>query len=176
MKQQIRQCVFETNSSSVHTVSIYTDENCTTDYNGEYMTIEAGQFGWEYEQYTDLYSKLSYLYTAYLDFVDSRYVDEESRKEFEWFIPVIKDLCEKHNLNIEFVDPEEHSNSNEFFWYYVDHCYDLKDLFRDFEQNNNLLESFLFNDKSEVMTGNDNDGADYPAVKDDASYTYVKTN
>ena len=107
MKLQVRNSVFETNSSSVHAISIFKDDTYEN-YNGEYLEIEPGKFGWEKDTYNDVYSKLSYLYAAYLEFVDKEYVDEETIKEFEWFIPTVKELCEEHGLNIDFDDPKNH--------------------------------------------------------------------
>ena len=60
---QIRQGVFETNSSSTHAISI-----CEFHSNielPEVVLFETNQdFGWEFEDYTDVYSKANYLWLA----------------------------------------------------------------------------------------------------------------
>ena len=60
---QIRQGVFETNSSSTHAISI-----CKYHSNvelPEVVKFESNQdFGWEFEKYTDIYSKANYLWLA----------------------------------------------------------------------------------------------------------------
>jgi hypothetical protein len=60
---QIRQGVFETNSSSTHAISI-----CEYHSNvelPEVVKFESNQeFGWEFENYTDVYSKADYLWLA----------------------------------------------------------------------------------------------------------------
>lgn len=63
---QIRRGVFETNSSSTHSISIYSHDlmqnNMRIDEDG-YIHAEFGEFGWEEEQYSDQWSRLSYLLT-----------------------------------------------------------------------------------------------------------------
>ena len=60
---QIRQSVFETNSSSTHAISI-----CEFHSNIELPKVvlfKTNQdFGWEFEDYTDVYSKANYLWLA----------------------------------------------------------------------------------------------------------------
>lgn len=166
MKKQIRIGTFETNSSSVHAICISTDDNCKEDYADAYLKIEAGQFGWETKTYSSKRSKLSYIYTAYLDLKEWKTSD----MSWDWFIPAVKELCEKHNLNIEFKEP----NKND--WYYVDHSEDLVDLFKEFKEDNFLLESFIFNTDSEIVTGNDNDDTSYPNPRDCADCVFIKSN
>ena len=66
MKKQIRNNVFETNSSSQHSLVISEDglepSEFTLDENG-YIHVGYGSFGKEYEIYTTQYDKLSYLIT-----------------------------------------------------------------------------------------------------------------
>lgn len=66
MKRQVRRNVFETNSSSMHSLSIakrgvteylHVDE-CTNK-----VVTEFGEFGWGYDEYNDPETKLSYLVT-----------------------------------------------------------------------------------------------------------------
>ena len=65
MKTQIRRGVFETNSSSVHSISIIKD-----DFKGSLpkkFTIDCnGEFGWEVDTYDCPISKAAYLYQAIL--------------------------------------------------------------------------------------------------------------
>jgi|tagenome__1003787_1003787.scaffolds.fasta_scaffold15557292_1 hypothetical protein len=61
--RQIRHSVFETNSSSTHSISISNDvktlDPLCVDENGV-VAIDGQGFGWEYETYTDAQSKASY--------------------------------------------------------------------------------------------------------------------
>ena len=65
MQTQIRRGVFETNSSSVHSISIIKD-----DFKGSLpkkFTIDCnGEFGWEVDTYDCPISKAAYLYQAIL--------------------------------------------------------------------------------------------------------------
>ena len=70
MKRQIRSGLWETNSSSTHTV-YFTSGDMQEDIselskyiqNDGYLHIEFGEFGWEIKSYTDAYTKLQYALT-----------------------------------------------------------------------------------------------------------------
>ena len=69
--KQIRNGVFETNSSSTHSVSIsrknsyYYNRDCLEDYidYDNKVHVEFGEFGWEVERYSLPYEKLQYIVT-----------------------------------------------------------------------------------------------------------------
>lgn len=85
MKRQIRRGVFETNSSSTHAICI-----AKGDYNlSKHIDFTIGEFGWENNEYGDLYSKASYLITAILSF-DKDKADDYLRK--------LKDILENNNI------------------------------------------------------------------------------
>jgi hypothetical protein len=75
MKRQIRRSVFETNSSSTHSVSIskkksnYYNNSCLKKYIGfdNKVHVEFGEFGWEIEHYNSPYSKLQYITTMLIE-------------------------------------------------------------------------------------------------------------
>jgi len=64
--KQIRRSVFETNSSSTHSITIthrgLANNNMPVDRDG-FIHTELGEFGWEVEDYDDQASRLSYLVT-----------------------------------------------------------------------------------------------------------------
>lgn len=69
-RRQIRRGTFESNSSSMHSISMSNHAWSKNDLTGLsmgitddkiYMTF--GEFGWGYEEYTDAYHKLQYLLT-----------------------------------------------------------------------------------------------------------------
>lgn len=73
--RQIRNMVFETNSSSTHSVSVsyknsnYYNENCLesfVDYDNK-VHVEFGEFGWEVEHYYTPYEKLQYIITMLVE-------------------------------------------------------------------------------------------------------------
>ena len=58
---KVRQGVFETNSSSTHSICIAQ----TTDYIiPDKVSFSVGEFGWEVDKLSSLSEKASYLYTA----------------------------------------------------------------------------------------------------------------
>lgn len=63
MKTQIRRGVFETNSSSVHSISIIKD-NFKGSLPKKFVINCNGEFGWEGDTYDDSSSKAAYLYQA----------------------------------------------------------------------------------------------------------------
>lgn len=169
MKNQIRNSVFETNSSSVHTISI---SKYTEDTNKPAMlTAKLGKFGWEHELYDDPISKLSYLWTAVCCFADHDAWDKE--KDFvkhaqvlEDWKKFISDPFENYGITIEFEHPAP------FSWdYYIDHSEELRDMFNDFSNNPELIVDFVLSNNSNLETYNDND--DYEVLAPDANYKYV---
>ena len=59
-KEVIRRGVFETNSSSAHTISLLSGDTNKTDISGE---IYCSEYSWEQETYITPDEKLSYIYT-----------------------------------------------------------------------------------------------------------------
>lgn len=74
MKRQIRLGMWESNSSSTHTVYL-TSETTQEDISeldnhiqdDGYLHIEFGKFGWEIKNYTDAYTKLQYALTMVVE-------------------------------------------------------------------------------------------------------------
>lgn len=52
MKKVTRHGVFETNSSSTHSISIGSNKPEYPDFKGEEITLEQGEFGWEIRRFT----------------------------------------------------------------------------------------------------------------------------
>jgi hypothetical protein len=94
MKKQIRRRVFESNSSSVHTLSISNDGREPSEFklnkNGE-IEVDFGYFGRELGIYNSQYDKLSYLITC-LYYLSGYYIDSIYDK---WeFINIEDAICE----------------------------------------------------------------------------------
>ena len=88
MKRQIRRGCFETNSSSTHAICI-AKEGYTK---GNYIEFEIGEFGWEFDTYSDLHSRASYLITAIFN-SDKEYADEKLQQ--------LKDILDKNNIKYD---------------------------------------------------------------------------
>lgn len=177
MKVQIRRSVFETNSSSVHSISIIKD-----DYKGDipnkFEIDTEGEFGWEAATYEDSYNKGAYLFQAIVHYPAYRMPIEDELKQK-------KELLDKYIKNLEHFGIEvickhnvlktEHKSykwNNEVHEYdsvvytdadgnklkdgYLDHGGEAKE-FVDFVLSTpeNTLK-FIFDDRCYIDTGNDN--------------------
>ena len=154
MQTQIRQSVFETNSSSSHSLTVANfkagDVLDTLYPNSEgSIIVEAREFGWEWEDYNDPTSKLAYCAIYARDWVGN----EDISKYLKILTTVVRDHV--GDIDVEF--PLDVSKSGYFEKGYIDHQsvenHDLDYLFEDPEQ----LRQFIFNPKSKLKTGNDNE-------------------
>ena len=151
MKSQIRISVFETNSSSTHSICIKKD---VSDY-PDHVHFGRGEFGWEPEAYNDMWTKAEYLHEAILDNVDSKVQYERIKSKIE-------EILSNKNITCTWDDRLEwntYKDGTEYecsFKGYIDHGRELNDWIEDLLNNFDLLYSFLFSDNSWVITGNDN--------------------
>lgn len=138
MKRQIRNKVFETNSSSVHTITIDSDPNYRI--NGwDVLTFEGQDFGWENDSYHDTMSKANYLYTGLI-----------CCGMFEKYKDFIEETLAQYNIIAEFIPMEAYCDG------YIDHPDELYEFFDYVLNDAETLMRYLFGDKSAVYTGNDN--------------------
>ncbi len=152
MTTQIRQAVFETNSSSTHSLSISSGDSTDLlstlplDEEGNVVLI-GGQFGWGIEDYTDADIKANYAAI----YVES-WAGEKSEEYREVLNSVIKQqtgcFSVVYDLNTSWEEGKDPS--------YIDHQSveggQLDYLFEDPE----LLRQFIFNPRSVLHTDNDN--------------------
>lgn len=151
MNKLIRHKVFETNSSSSHSVSVASPDQMVLDslYPDEngVLRISGGEFGWEWREYNDALTKAQYMIT----YCKSSYVKEHSDEYLEILKSVL--LEQTGAFELEIITP-----ANEYYEYgYIDHQ-SIEDnpldyLFDDPEQ----LRNFIFSKNSWLFTGNDND-------------------
>lgn len=164
-KRVIRYNIWESNSSSSHTVSVSMESsiNIPKVNPDEKITMSFGEFGWEWETYYDIWDKLQYalemVYETEVpwDLKSSNDYDEvlEAFYETEGF----KDINEviKDELNCSGIEMELNYDA----WYpfgYIDHqsfedygC--LQDFLNDYGVD---LYRFLFDGNVVLRTGNDN--------------------
>lgn len=88
MKRQIRNSVFETNSSSTHSIAISKKPVVI----GKFIKFNIGEFGWE----NDCVDTADYLYTAILD------QDDDVRNDL---LDRLKGILDKHSIEYEFAEP-----------------------------------------------------------------------
>ncbi len=141
MKRLIRQKVFETNSSSAHSLSLGLSESKDFVFDSLYpdeegnIILTGGEFGWEYEKYNDALTKANY--AAVSTFYG---LDPDLLKE------VILEQTGANDVILNISSDDDSPN-----WSYIDHqsvgnCPRTKDELRD----------FIFNKNSWLFTGNDN--------------------
>ena len=145
MKRQVRKSVFETNSSSVHSISIAKYSFKTDIKTDNHIVLEAvpGQFGWEHELYESSFDKLSYLWTAIYCLADNEARVEE--KDFVKHAQILEDwkkiispIFTGYNIEIEY------KHVAPFSWdYYIDHRYELNNMLEDFKNNPELMVDFV---------------------------------
>jgi len=138
MKRQIRRNVFETNSSSTHSLCITKNDVLNQKVNS--LHLSTGEYGWEWELYKNSGDKANYLYTALM------YLERE--EDLAKFIGIL----DNNGIEVTF------SEKSDEYWEngYVDHADDLSDFIKDVLTDENKLMRFLFSSESYVQTGNDN--------------------
>lgn len=150
-----RSSVFETNSSSSHSLSvnesvITIDTNYTIDEAG-YLVIEADEFGWDYKVITKAGKKLSYVYLYIKDWV-------KNKEEKIFFAAMLFNVCMKQTncVGLKLSPYPQKSYRSGMDMGYIDHQSvderDLDWLFKD----ENYLHNFIFNKNSTLITDNDN--------------------
>lgn len=175
MKRQIRRSVFETNSSSTHSVSIshknshYFNEDCLDeymDYNNK-IHVTFGEFGWEIKSYYSPYKKLQYIVTmlAETEGRNISSVDELFETDgFKLINDAIADYC---NCNGIWIDSEMSIDSYEWdektYTYlehdgYIDHqSFEDYSSVRDFLDDYGIdVTQFIFDEGVCLITDNDN--------------------
>ena len=172
MKRQIRRGVFETNSSSVHSITISKntiDENKMTINDDGFIEVEAGEFGWGVEHHRDQYTKLSYLVMMAVE-TDGRQC--ESVEEFlktEGFQHINHEIaahCNCRGIVIPGLTWTKHtyqdSKGVDRFYVthdgYIDHqsCEDYKNLQHFLDDKGVTVVEFVFNPNLMLEIANDN--------------------
>lgn len=162
--RQIRNGVFETNSSSMHSLSIKKGGTYGTllvdEYENKVITC-FGEFGWGYDCYRDPANKLSYLVTMLVETNGNCYSIEElcETEEFQEINSVVAEYCncdgvlidekiEQVNYNGEYYEWNEHSG-------YIDHqsVMNIHDLLNCYDCT---IEEFIFNEGVMLIIDNDN--------------------
>jgi hypothetical protein len=144
--QTVRHNVFETNSSSTHSISISTAELNNTlldslpvDTNGE-VHIYPGEYGWEYENYSAATDKASYCYVWAV-----QYGTEEHRSMLE---QVLKKQTGAKKVVFQTSNDQYNPTG------YIDHQSD--DVGAEAFLSEETLRQFIFNKDSYFITDNDN--------------------
>lgn len=180
--RKVRYGLFETNSSSIHTIAIPCDyEDVEVP---EKVYLRHGEFGWDQKEYDDPQSKISYMFEVCIDLTQIKVyakkclADPNIKNQGEWWASYWRRILErlKYDDYVErFKELLREMGVKEIQEYssgegYVDHgdswANEFVELFDDVEK----MKQFLFNDKAVISTGNDNDEYSSPHYASHYSY------
>lgn len=169
-----RKGMFETNSSSTHSICISKEKIDTDKLAGRHIHFGIGEWGWEEGT---VYDTADYLYTAILDSPSIKIADRRLEK--------LKTILDKYYINYSFepiVKDEEYNYYcpvEDHFYYGIDHGRECWDFVEAVLNDENMLLCWLFGN-SFVKTGNDNscEGDDacfcaFEEVRDEDSGKFV---
>ena len=143
MKRSIRKGLFETNSSSVHTLCV--DPKDIKTANERTIHFGFGAFGWGPEVLNSTQDKANYMWTR-IYYLNPQLRDEYVKKLFAVMVD--------NNVKYTFTSFDEFEFDGSDC--YIDHPEDNCGVF-DIIENNEVMQ-FLFNDSSNVILDNDNSG------------------
>lgn len=166
MTKQIRQGVFETNSSSTHSICIAKDAKLTIPRS---IHFEFGEFGWECDTLQSLGEKACYLYTGL--------IANDRKDDADNIIQILKDKGISVTAEEPIYEKNCYTNSDgKLVEYvsgqnigYVDHSGEMTSFLNAVCEDESKLMRYLFSDLSFIITGNDNDDQ---CVDIDAVYPY----
>jgi hypothetical protein len=138
----IRNNVFETNSSSSHSLCIIEGDLNDMIYPDEEGRIHlvGGEFGWGYEEHNDSLTKANYCAVAFL--------------EHESYLEMLKEVIIEHTKCEEVIILAELFNYNSPYNSYIDH--QSIDEAADSIYSKQDLKNFIFNPNSKLIIDNDN--------------------
>ena len=140
----IRKGVFETNSSSSHSISISgEDDYYFAEEEINELVITYGEYGWGYEVLSTINDKLSYIVTMIKEKYDEKYLD--------WLKDLVKEYLgaelkiEKLNGFYEkgYIDHQSHNILDEYF-------------LNNKEEFKEKMKDLIFNNKYSIIIDNDN--------------------
>lgn len=145
--KQIRINVFETNSSSTHSICIAKNPNIRLPNE---LYFKFGEFGWEERSFDSIEEKASYLYTGLYN--------NEMHSEIEEIV----DYLTNKGITVTCEKPVTKSYTNYSYedTGYVDHGDKLKSWLYGLVENKHKILDFLCSPLSFVITGNDNNDSD----------------
>lgn len=182
MKKQVRKNIFETNSSSMHAITVTSQPHRIKYPDMEQIEFHTGEFGWSHIVYCDTHSKASYLWTAIVHNFIKEYVsgywkkDKNGKNKTYISGYIVLDVenpeyikrknaiktalvnagLEDDGWNIRFEEKFNDDIYGPSDGGYIDHCPEL-DFIDDIVFNEDRLLRFLFNDASRITTWNDNE-------------------
>jgi lysozyme family protein len=147
--KKIRKNIFETNSSSTHSVVIKEGEFKNFPKNINSLNITTDDYGWEKHTYTDFTDKASYALTYAINY--------GTKKDLKMLDKILKEQLNIKDIKYDGLTLKQAlnyvGNDSEKFGY-IDHQ-SIEEASKIFKDENNL-KSFLFSKDSYFKTDNDN--------------------
>lgn len=176
MKRQIRRGVFETNSSSTHSVSVSHNNNqyyeptilnAFIDECDNKVHVKFGEFGWEIKNYSLPYNKLQYIVTMLAETEGGMISDIDDFFETDGFKLIndaVADYCHCDGIWIDEDMQLDNYEWNGKTYYYIEHngyidhqSHEAYQSVQDFLDDYGLdVTQFIFDDGVIVHTDNDN--------------------
>lgn len=173
MKRTVRYGVFETNSSSMHSLTvgdgyIFPASSLKIETIDNRVCVEFGEFGWEIKDYYDPINKLSYLLTMVAETECHGLPNKEEFYETEGFKLIDEAIADYCNCDGICIDENDISikewnydgETHKYFDHegYIDHqsCEDYKNLKDFLDYNGCDAIGFIFNEGVVLHTDNDN--------------------
>lgn len=167
MKLQIRKGVFETNSSSTHALCICVNDvvdfaKIKQDYK-KVIIVEGGEFGWEFDVYYDVQTKLDYMFTMITKCCNN---EDVALKLMNKMKALLKSIGVTIRYRFDIVTIKHSTTSSDYYFAefhdkdgykfkgYIDHP---DSTILDLLDNKDMFFKFLFGKKSMLVTGNDNE-------------------
>lgn len=152
--KQIRRSVFETNSSSVHSISIIKKVD-SLHIPKQILFDNQCDFGWDPETLNDVNSKANYLMSAIACTAKGK---DELDRNTKLFIDALSEVgCHHYGLTFEY----HHWDGHDYFSFGgIDHGNELEEWVQKLLDDHELLYNFLFSEGSVITTGNDNEEED----------------
>lgn len=151
MKKEIRHGVFETNSSSSHSISIakgneeFLMDSIIPDEYG-HIHLRGGEFGWSWEKFNDALTKANY---CAVHASDPANLKRDAAHLKEMLVEVIKDQTGASEVVFELSTDWDSPNHS-----YIDH--QSAGVAQEAFASKETLRNFIFNRNSRLFTGNDN--------------------
>ncbi len=161
MKKTIRRGVFETNSSSTHAMSIYTESD--VDKIPGHLNVEGRNFDWDYEELKTPEEKISYLYTCLIERdCESCYQNKnEVRKRISAIQNMLYEKLYELGCEARFNLVDTECRLFEDYDIVIDHFSEIDHSFINYALNH--LDKYL-DHRSIIITGNDNSTYDVDEI------------
>lgn len=144
----IRNGIWETNSSSVHSFTVDCDTPLTNVTIPKEVTLKYLTFGWDYETYHTIDDKITYILAC---------LDSDCNNKYAKYYKMLFDFLDEYGIQITNLDTFKFGYEKDPQCYVESGYKHFADLIPIFEDKDKLFR-FLFLDSSCIDTGNDNYG------------------